>query len=264
MSLKECQEQFAHALTRTDFAGASSWVREDALAAERRLWIYHNQVHLAWRDALETTYPAVLALVGIRYFRNLALRYGRHYLSPSGNLRDYGEDFPRFLESRPEIGRYPYLPDVARLEWARCAVLSGVKEQMALPASLAGFRLEQWPHLRIQLAESLQLLLSPYPIAKLWAAATGTRGERQEAKAALAHGEAAAVAVYRDHHQVTVETISPTLWRWLFALRERAELSAAVNIALDVGSIVNESFDLQGALGWAFARRLVTGIQTAA
>ncbi|MHB1281237.1 MAG: HvfC/BufC family peptide modification chaperone [Acidithiobacillus sp.] len=264
MSLKLSQEQFARALTQSDFSGASSWVRDDALAAERHLWIYHNQVHLAWRDALETTYPAVGALVGIRYFRNLALRYGRCHPSSSGNLQEYGEELPRFLESRPEIGQYPYLADVARLEWARGVALSSAKEDTVLPAALGGIGLERWPDLRIRFAPSLQLLISAYPVAKLWVAAQGTPEEKLNAKSALTHGEAAAVAIYRDQHQVTVETISPVLWRWLFALREKAVLSEAVDVAVQVGSLVNESFDLQSAMDWAFTRSLITGIQVAA
>jgi hypothetical protein len=74
------------------------------------------------RNALASTYAHVLTLVGERYFTQLAFLYIRHYPSRSGDLNEYGADFPFFLEAYlphfPSGDTLHYLADVARFDWA--------------------------------------------------------------------------------------------------------------------------------------------------
>ncbi len=264
MSLHSCQEHFAKALSMSNFADAAAWVQGNGLEAQRRLWLYHNQIHDVWREALEITYPAVLLLTGQRYFRLVARGYAESYDSSSGNLKDYGEYFPAYLEGRLEIHLYPYIPDVARLEWARTQSMVA-REEPAIPlAALANIEAALWANVRCRIAPSLHLVASPYPIDRIWAAAPDGTEPKVMAREGLLRREAAAVAIYRCGHAVTVETLQPPVWRWLLALQDGRCLHEAVMLACEVEARVGMTFDLPGSLQWAFDRGLITGVEIAA
>ena len=264
MSLHSCQERFVKALSMSDFADAAAWVSGNGLEAQRRLWVYHNQVHDVWREALEITYPAVLLLTGRRYFRLAVRGYAKSYDSTSGNLKDYGEHFPVYLEGRLEIQLYPYIPDVARLEWARTQSIVARKELAISLAALARIEAARWADVRCRITPSLHLIVSPYPIDRIWAAALGDAEPKAMAREGLLRREAAALAIYRCGHEVAVESLRPAVWRWLLALQDGRCLREAVMLACEVGTRAGAAFDLPGSLQWAFDRGLITGVEIAA
>ncbi|MDA8389270.1 MAG: DNA-binding domain-containing protein [Gammaproteobacteria bacterium] len=264
MSLASCQKAWAEALSAGQFDGADAWIDSDGLPSHRRLWIYHNQLRITWREALETTYPAIVSLTGSRYFRRIARDYGRWHKAPGGNLQDYGAALPAYLAQRPEISLYPYLPDVARLEWARSESVTAAEEPGIRLDALAAFDASAWPDLRLRLAASLRLVASPYPVARIWAAASGDAQHKEAARAGLQRREAAAIVLYRQRRAVVMETLPPSVWRWLLALTQDRRLADAVALACETAAALQSPFDLQDALAWAFARKLVTGIKSPA
>ncbi len=258
MSLASCQEAWAKALSEGCFDGAESWIRSEGLPPHRRLWIYHNQLRIAWRDALEVTYPAIVSLTGQRYFRRIARDYGRWHKALGGNLKDYGVCFPAHLAQRPEISLYPYLPDVARLEWARTESVAAAEEPGLSSQMLAGLDTAAWADLRLRLTASLRLVASAYPIMRIWAAASGEGSHKDAARAALRQREAAAIIVYRQCRSVVMETATPPVWRWLLALQHGRRLPDAVALACEAATVLQIPFDLPDALAFAFERGLIT------
>ena len=57
-------------------------------------------------------------LVGEGFFRYAASQFIRQYPSKSGDLNEFGYEFPEFLETFEPAAKLNYLPDVARLELA--------------------------------------------------------------------------------------------------------------------------------------------------
>ena len=90
----------------------------DGLAPAARLAIYRHHVLTTLTAALESAYPVVVRLVD----RALLRLRGRslHPPPPAGRavLGEFGESFSEFLAGFPASAHLPYLPDVARLEWA--------------------------------------------------------------------------------------------------------------------------------------------------
>ncbi len=121
-SLRDLQARFLAALYDGDDAAAAELVEGAGLEADARLRIYRNNSLLNHTGALRDSFPATLALVGEDFFESAAMRFRRAHPSASGNLQDFGADFPSFLETLPGAGALPYLGDVARLEWLRQAV----------------------------------------------------------------------------------------------------------------------------------------------
>lgn len=263
MSLDKCQEKFARALSKGDFDEAEDWVQPAGLDSQRRLWVYFHQLRSVWCEALETSYPAVRALVGKRCFRRLTQKYAQQYTAPGDDLREYGEHFPDTLENDAGAALYPYLPDVGRLEWARLHSLYAPEFPPIEMTVMASLDAQHWPRVHFQMAPSLQMLVSPYPISRIWVAATGNINDRTLARHALEQREAEALCVYRQGYTVAVETLQPPLWRWLLALQDGRSFQEAVELACEAENRLQVPFDLCFALQWLFRRGLVAGISDA-
>src|SRR6476660_2157953 len=122
-SLRDLQRRLAAALIsgeRGPMQVHLSGAREPDAAAS--LAVYRNNVFSNYRKALRDDYPAILALVGERFFDQACDAYARAHPSRSGDLNEFGAAFAAFLQQWQPAQQLSYLCDVARLEWAiQCA-----------------------------------------------------------------------------------------------------------------------------------------------
>ncbi len=65
----------------------------------------------------------------------------------------------------------PYLPDIARLDWALNAAFHSPAEPRLGVADLAAIMVEQLPGMSVSLAPGASVIRSIYPIDRIWAAA---------------------------------------------------------------------------------------------
>jgi len=168
-SLRDIQRGFAAAIRDPRAAGSfSPLVQAGNLTAPRRLQLYRNNHYATLTEALEAVYPVVLRLVGERFFRQTARSYIESYPSRFGDVHHYGDDFGDFLNRLPQAARYPYLGDVARLEWAYHSVFHTERQ---VPLDLEALRAvapEDYPHLRLDFQPAARLLASEYPVLRIW------------------------------------------------------------------------------------------------
>lgn len=119
IALSEAQRLFGSALLNPDAARlAAQQLAGDVDTNMHRLAIYRGNAIAAGLRALQAHYPVCASLVGASFFEGLAREYRRRCGSSSGDLSDYGAEFARFLADFEPAQSVPYLPDVARLEWA--------------------------------------------------------------------------------------------------------------------------------------------------
>ncbi len=90
-----------------------------AIGKTGRFNVYRNNYRITLRNALRTTFPAIEKLVGGEYFSALAIEFAERHPPRSPIMAKYGEDFADFLAGFAPLGDYPYLADVARIEFAR-------------------------------------------------------------------------------------------------------------------------------------------------
>ncbi len=109
---------FGRALLEADSDTPEGIVGPDGLCAPRRFNVYRNNVVVSLCDALGETFPAIKNLLGEDYFNALARTFVKAHPPTSPVLMWYGGDFAGFIEAFPPLAGYPYLGDVARLEWA--------------------------------------------------------------------------------------------------------------------------------------------------
>lgn len=84
-----------------------------------RFNVYRNNLRITLHNALQTSFPAVETLVGEAYFSALTLVYVERHPPKSPIMSGYGDDFAAFLAEFDPLRDYPYLADVARIEFAR-------------------------------------------------------------------------------------------------------------------------------------------------
>jgi hypothetical protein len=111
--LARFQTAFAEALTG-DAAALAPWLAEP----EPRLAVYRNTVAKGCADAVAAQFPTVLAGVGEAWLRDAARVFARAHPPMSASLADYGEAFPAWLASFPPAADLPWLPGLARIDWA--------------------------------------------------------------------------------------------------------------------------------------------------
>lgn len=243
-SLLDLQRRFAGAL-----AG-------EAGAAAGGLAVYRDTVHANWRNALGATFAVVRELTGAPFFAAAVDAFAHAHPSRSGDLNVYGDAFPGFLAAWPHARDLPYLPDVARLEWAmdeaqRAADATGSAQDVV--AALAAVAPDAFASLRFTLDPSCRLLRAPFPVLRIWRAHQ-PGGEPLEG-IALADADDR-LLVRREDGQVTIERVAAGEHAWLAALHAQLPLPEALAAALRD----EPAFDLAAALRRRVADRTLVAL----
>lgn len=169
MSLREIQRDFAAAI-RDPGAAASFATRVDSgdLAPTRRLQLYRNNHYENLTEALAAVYPVVVRLVGEPFFRQTARAYVASHPSRRGDIHCYGDGFGDFLDGLPQAADYPYLGDVARVEWAYHSVFHTERRPPFDPQTLLTLDQGDYPRLRLEIQPAARLVASDYPVRHIW------------------------------------------------------------------------------------------------
>lgn len=90
-------------------------------SANERFDIYRNTIFENLINALKITFPGVWKLIGDDCAKSVAKAYCKikFNLPRTGCLDDYGENFPKFLATIPELRTVPYIADYAMYEWLK-------------------------------------------------------------------------------------------------------------------------------------------------
>lgn len=131
----------------------------------RRFDVYRNNVAVGLTQALATRFPVVRRLLGEDFFAALARLYAEAERPGSPVLAEWGEGFAGFLDRFPPLSGYPYMGDVARIEFARGRAFHAADAEPMDPAGLAA---ADPGHLRLWLHPSVILLPLRYPAVSIW------------------------------------------------------------------------------------------------
>jgi hypothetical protein len=175
------------------------------------------------REALVDTYEAVARLVGERAFGELASRYADAHRPRSYNLNDAGVALPRYLRRDPLALEYPFLPDLAALEWRMAAAFHAEQVPSVRISDLASWSEDDWSEATVELGPSVGIVTSRWPVLSLWELRELPRDERTSSLAESPE----AVLVYRRDLVVRLERIAPLEAAALRAI-QRGDLLADV------------------------------------
>lgn len=251
--LATLQQRFGAALfERAQEAALQPFLHEGAI---ERLALYRANLGAGWERALGEAYPVLRQLVGEECFAGLARAYGKAAPSQDPDLACFGARLADFLAGCDAAAPYPYLPDVARLEWAvHRAYLAPDATPLGLEA-LAALSPEALDGARFTLHPSVSLLRSRWAIAALW------RAHQPGGPALPAHADTPCTAlVVRRGWRVEVVEAGAAQAAALDSLAQGAGFGAALDAALAAAAAGEGAPDVGAMLqGW-FRLGIVTAI----
>lgn len=250
--LHDIQWAFAAAVRDREHepAAARCLVGDDALVA-RRLAIYRANMVASADKALAAAYPVVRQAVGEEFFRGLAREHLRRTPSTSGDLTEFGAGFDVFLAAFEHTQSLPWLPDLARLEWAAHRAYGAADAPDWDAGSLGSVAGERQAEIRFHWAPGLAVVPASCPIVRIWT--IHQPGHDGEFSVDWTQAETALVA--RSGLAVTVTRCDAGEAAFLAASLDGAALGDAAGAALSR----HPDFDLGALLARAISTRLVCG-----
>jgi hypothetical protein len=224
-SLAAVQEDFARAVLGGDLESFTPQVAGDPAAAAARLAIYRRAVLHNLCGALKGAYPVVRRLVGEDFFLEAATRYAEGEPSRCGDLNRFGAGFAQFLAHYPHAAALPYLPDVARLEWAWNESLAAADAPGLDFAALARVSPALQPRLRFAVHPAVRIVRSAYPVLAIWEANQPGRDGTPDA----AEGPDE-ILVHREDGRVRLALISAPEAQFLARLMRGLTLEEAAEV----------------------------------
>lgn len=204
-----------------------------------RLGIYRGNLKANWVRALSSSYPVLRRLVGDEFFEALARVYGRARPSRDPDLDRFGAGLPDFLDGFAPAADYPYLPDVARLEWLVHDAHYAADADGDSTAALAGLDPDGFEASRALLHPALRLHASSWATAALW------RSQQPDGPALPDDvGQACRALVLRRGWEVAVEEIGVAEHAALACLLD----GGTFGMALDAAFALEGEFDVGGCL----------------
>lgn len=205
-----------------------------------RFAVYRNNVLSSLSNALADTYPVVAALVGADFFQAMAREFIVEHPPQTRILAHYGDAFAAFIEGFAPAASLAYLPDMARLEWARVQAYHAADRISIEPQTLVQALAdpENLAQMRVVLHPSVQVLNSAFATVSLWAA-----HQDEEGFATLELERPENALIVRKHLDVLVYRLDAGQSAFIRNLQNGAPLSAALEAA-STGSPI----DLVGCL----------------
>jgi len=244
-SLAEVQTRFVAAIRDRALPPPADVVGRTDERPDRRFGVYRNNVNVGLVEALMATYPVVLRLVGEEFFRGMARVYVGGTLPKTPVLIQYGGDFAAFIDGFEPARSLPYLPDVARLEWAWNVAYNAADRDPLAPEALAGIDPDRIASLTFDLHPSLQIVSSRWPVLEIWQTNTNDAAV-QPVDLARGGGD---VLVLRPAYEVELRKLPPGGAAFLSALADGLSLGAAFEQAAAGTADFDLTVNLQGVIG---------------
>lgn len=161
---------FAAGLLDADLPVPEGVVDPEGASAPKRYAVYRNNVTVSLTEAVAAAYPAVQALVGEDFFRQMARLYVESNPPKSPLMLLYAADFPTFLEAFEPAQGLPFLPDVARIDRTWLEAYHAKDAPVLGPADVAGMDEIAFGTLVLTPHPAARLVASGFPAVDLWQA----------------------------------------------------------------------------------------------
>lgn len=251
-SLQEVQRWMKSKMLPPERAGAAAVpieLNEQAgEPGEERLSVYSGGYLARMEEALQEAYPAVRHVLGARTFHRLAHDYAARHPSRDFNLSLAGRELSSFLGDYPLTQEFPFLPDLAQLEWKVVEAFNVFDRPPVDLARLSGVPPEEWEKLRLAFQPSVSRIASAWPILDIW---ESRNRPIKEVRIDLVNRPQQTL-IYRQNMQVRCELLDEPQDRLLSALLAGASLGAACESLASSGNSelpLSEWFSRWGSLG---------------
>ncbi len=137
------------------------------LLENKAIKLYRLNLIFTASRALKVTYPVLTQLIGEEALNYLAKKMLVRFPPDTGDWADWGEHLTELILNSPLYQKYPYLTDMATLEWKMH--LSGRAPYNSLNiSSLNHLKTTNLNNLSIVFSPAVHLVTSQFPIAFIW------------------------------------------------------------------------------------------------
>lgn len=172
-SLRTMQEEFLTALRsqRDGFGGTAGFtlLEPPQGTTERRWRIYRDGYLIRLADAIENDYAAIKRILGDRAFASLCSRYVATFPPSSHDIGRSGAHLSEFLATDALTSDLPFLPDLARFEWAMAEAMVAPDSPDHRRDTLVDLAPEVLLDLVILPRPGSAVIRSQWPLGDLWA-----------------------------------------------------------------------------------------------
>lgn len=249
MKLHEIQESFKDTIAdpaalnghNSAFRGALS--SGTGICLENRMKVYRNNVIRGLSDAVMAAYPVTEKLTGKDFMEAATRAYVIRNFPEQGNLNLYGATFPDFLAQYEPAQNIPYLPDVARMEWAWEESYYAPDDTPLAPEALQNLETDRLPLIKLSFRASVRFVESSYPLDEIYDICNAAGNGPSEDMVGISQ-RGAKMLVFRDNYTVEARRLDEAEYSFMTALYDGAPIIGAAERAFACDS----KFDLTGCL----------------
>jgi hypothetical protein len=194
----------------------------------RGLKAYQTNGHVLAERALQGAYPVVAQLLGTDSFAALARALWHAHPPHRGDIAQWGDMLPKFVQTSAQLQDEPYLTDVALAEWTlhQCAAMANATPQLS---TLALLTTHDPAKLSVELASGCSVLRSPWPLASLLGAHLYDTPGLQEVGQQLRGRVAQDALIWRAGLRPRVREAAPGEFLFIQSLLKGDSVSAALD-----------------------------------
>ncbi|WP_114326397.1 DNA-binding domain-containing protein [Candidatus Colwellia aromaticivorans] len=211
------------------------------ISAKGLMGIYQNSAIANITHSLILTYPVIEKLLGEEFFSAMCREFIYITWPKSGNMDDYGAEFPDFLADFKHAKHLTYLKDVARLEWAFHQSSLANDAPISDWSTLA--QASDILQLKFLVTPSLSLISSTFPIDKIWHLNQGNTSPDTEVEFVDEQDNDTFIVLFRQQLKTVVLPITVGEFALLYAFNngETFEKTIVVASAKQAGFSIDDS-----------------------
>lgn len=264
-------KRFALALSRTDVDSTSLLRPVNSSDQQRRFNVYRNNRMVSLIDSLRSSYPAIHKLVGEEFFKASACAYIETQPPTQPVMAEYGNGFGQFMLALPGTDRFPYLADVAELEWQYLQSFHAADATVLDVAALSAVAPESIMYVSMQCHPALHVIASQWPVGSIWSSCLDRNSQSAETQSAETQStdtqsrdtktrdmqsgasidmrQAETLVITRPGLQVQVNSVDSTAAIFLRAIQAGEMLAVAAEQALESDMTFDAGASLIGLIG---------------
>lgn len=172
------------------------------ISAKSLMGIYQSSAIANITQTLALTYPVIEKLLGKIFFKAMCREFIYVTWPQSGNMDDYGAEFPDFLAEFEHTKQLLYLKDVAHLEWAFHQ--SSLADDAPITDWSTLAQISDILQLKFLLTPSLSLINSTFPIDKIWQLNQENTSDEMKVELSDEQNNDTFIVLFRQHLKTVV------------------------------------------------------------
>lgn len=191
--------------------------------APKRFSIYRNNVVVSLMDAMASSFPSLLTIMGEENFKRVSRNFILNHPPSTPMMQQYGRAFPEFLSGFKPLAKSPFLADVARAELSWINAYHAQDAGILTPEELQSIDPDKIMELVLTPHPAFHILSSSYPIVDLFNARS------EWPKPGLDIGQVQTLVITRPNFDCFANEVEESIGSFLSLLASGISLGDAIS-----------------------------------